>query len=184
MGNILKHLNNSATPQNFEKSQVGTILHYLVQYYDLTAGAGHLRPDTTNVVTSPDATDLATLQTLLTEIKTDYTAHIAVTAPTHLAADATNTIAAADATDLATSLTLAIELIDELPDHLALETAHYQADTGTPALVHTDSPTTLAECIVVANECKALYNTHVAKAILQPGGTTHPLLGDIGIGGV
>lgn len=184
MGNILRHLDNSATPQNLEKSQVGTILHYLVALYDYLRGAPHIRADATNTIAADDADDQDSVNTLLNELKADYNLHCAVTAPTHLAADSTNTIAANDASSLATSLTLAIELQDDIPAHLALTSSHYQADTNTPAQTITDSPTTLAEVILVANELKAMYTNHIAAALCKPGSTTFPALGDIGAGGV
>jgi len=56
----------------------------------------HIADDTTNVVTSADATDLSTLVTLINEIKADYNAHRVATAY-HLVADDTNSATSADA---------------------------------------------------------------------------------------
>lgn len=75
-----------------------------------------------NVLRNPK--DLATCIIICNDLKTKYTAHIALGATTHKAADATNTISAADASNLATSLTLANELKEELNDHCALAAAH------------------------------------------------------------
>ena len=194
MGNILKHLNESATPQNLEKSQVGTILHNLVVALDAVRGAGHLRPDATNVVetapvptyTDGGAGDIAQISAYVHELKDDYNAHCAMTAPVHLAADATNTIAAADPDTVAKCITALTEMITDIPAHLALTSSHYVADTGTAALdsVLAAVPTTHEECITCAIELVRYYHEHIARAFAVPGGTTVVALGDIGAGGV
>lgn len=69
-----------------------------------TAGV-HQTDDVTNVVSSPDATTQATLNTLANEIRTDYEAH-RVDTTSHGAADGTNVITEpAAATDYAATLT-------------------------------------------------------------------------------
>jgi hypothetical protein len=194
MGNILKHLDNSATPQNFEKCNVGTILHYLVVLLDGVRGAPHIRKDSTNfVATAPvptytdgGQTDIDLLCAYVHELKDDFNAHCGYTAPYHWAADSTNTIAASDPTTVAHCITALTEMITDIPAHAALATSHYQVDTGTTAL---DSelaaiPTDHEECITCVVELVRFYHEHIARQMAVPGGTTIPALGDIGSGGV
>lgn len=78
----------------------------------------HIAADATNVVTSPNATDQTSLNTLLNEIKGDYNAHRVLLA-SHPVADATNVVTSANATDLATSITLVNEIVGDLNGHYA-----------------------------------------------------------------
>ena len=90
----------------------------LVVYTRHIAGTHvHDAADTTNTVAAVVATDLATAQTLLTELKADYNAHRSQ-ASVHPNNDAGNAITAADATDQATSDTLADELKTDLNAHM------------------------------------------------------------------
>lgn len=87
----------------------------------LTAGGVHGAADSTNAVTSADATDLASANTLANEIKTDYEAHRVLTAGSvHGAADSTNVVTAADATDLSTLITLVNDLRTQYEAHRVL----------------------------------------------------------------
>lgn len=98
----------------------------------LTAGSVHGAADTTNTVTSADATDLASAQTLANEIKVDYEAHRILTAGSvHGAADTTNAVTAANATDLSTLITLVNDLRTQYEAHRVFTTGgvHGAADT-------------------------------------------------------
>lgn len=87
----------------------------------LTAGSVHGAADTTNVVTSADATDLASAITLANDIKTQYNAHRVLTAGgVHGAADTTNPVTSANATDLATLITLINEIRTDYEAHRVL----------------------------------------------------------------
>lgn len=83
-----------------------------------TTGQGcHIAADAANAITSPDATDQATANTLLNELKTDFNLHRALTT-CHAVAD-TTAVASANATDLATSITLVNEIFTRLNAHFA-----------------------------------------------------------------
>lgn len=70
-------------------------------------GSPHNSPDAAHDLVAPPATNLATAQTLLNDVKAKYNLH-RVTTTSHLgASDSTNTVAAADATNAATATTLA-----------------------------------------------------------------------------
>ena len=71
----------------------------------------HGAEDTGNVVSSPDASDLASAIILLNELKADYEAHRILTANNvHDAPDTGNAVTAPDATDLQTAAALANDL--------------------------------------------------------------------------
>ena len=124
-----------------------------------TANVGiHLANDTTNVVTSANATDQATLNTLLNEIKADYNAH-RVSTTFHSVADNTNAVTSADATDLATSLTLANEIKADYNAHRTQATIHPYNDYNNE--VTSADSTDLATAETLANEIKADYNAHL-----------------------
>ena len=131
---------------------------------DLTSGFTvltnhiHLTDDTTNPVTSVNATDQATVNTLLNEIKTDYNAH-RVSTTFHDVADTTNVVAAADATDLATSITLANEIKTDYNAHRSQATVHPHNDDENT--VTSADGTDLATTITLANEIKGDYNGHL-----------------------
>ena len=109
---------------------LGTLLSNCLKLIQTMVGAPHLRADATNVLTADAPDDLASLETAATDLKTQYTAHIATVAQVHVAADVTNAITADDASDLATSITLLNELRTDLVAHAALAaaTGHFQAD--------------------------------------------------------
>jgi hypothetical protein len=87
----------------------------------LTAGSVHGAADTTNVVSSADATDLASAITLANEIKTDYEAHRILTAGSvHGAADTTNAVTAADATGRSTLISLVNDIRTQYEAHRVL----------------------------------------------------------------
>jgi len=84
-----------------------------------TTGQGvHIAADATNTISSPDATDQTSANTLLNELKADLNLHRASTT-FHAVADATNVVASANATDLATSITLVNEIFTRLNAHFA-----------------------------------------------------------------
>jgi len=118
----------------------------------------HLVDDTTNVVTSADATDQATLNTLLNEIKADYNAH-RVSTTFHSNADNTNAVTSADATDLNSSITLANEIKADYNAHRTQATIHPYNDYNN--VVTSADATDLATAETLANEIKADYNSHL-----------------------
>jgi len=117
----------------------------------------HLVDDTTNVVSSANATDQATLNTLLNEIKADYNAH-RVSTTFHSNADNTNAVTSADATDLATSITLANEIKADYNAHRTQANVHPYNDYKNE--VTSADATDLATAETLANEIKADYNAH------------------------
>ena len=118
----------------------------------------HLTDDTTNVVSSANATDQATLNTLLNEIKADYNAH-RVSTTFHSNADNTNAVTSADATDLATSITLANEIKADYNAHRTQANVHPYTDYYNA--VTSANATDLATAETLANEIKSDYNAHL-----------------------
>ncbi len=89
----------------------------------------HQTADTTNAVTSPDATDLSSLITLINEFRTDYEAHriLVGAGPVHGSADTVHAVTADPASDLDSAVTLIKDL------HLRFE-AHREDISGTLAI--------------------------------------------------
>jgi len=101
----------------------------------LTAGGVHGAADTTNTITSPDASDLSSLITLANELRTDYEAHrVLIAGSVHGSADNTNAVSAAACSDLDTAVVL-------LKDIKAKYEGHRINTSGTPA-VHGAQDTT------------------------------------------
>ena len=75
----------------------------------VSSGRHHKAADAVNTISALNATDLASLLTLLTEVKTDMNAHMASTT-VHYFADVTNTVSHANPTDLPTALTFLQEV--------------------------------------------------------------------------
>ncbi|MEA3281674.1 MAG: hypothetical protein U9Q68_03805 [Euryarchaeota archaeon] len=118
--------------------------------------------DTTNSITSANASDQTTLNTLLNEIKSDYNAHVASTT-FHDSADSTNTVTSADASDLATSMTLANEIKTDYNAHRNQADVHPHDDSGN--VVSSADGTDLATTITLANEIKTDYNAHLTGTV-------------------
>ncbi len=98
----------------------------------LTSGSVHGAADTTNDVTAPNATNLATAITLLNDIRTQYEAHRVLTSGSvHGAADSTNAVSAPAASDLATAIALANDLRTQYEAHRVLTSGsvHGAADS-------------------------------------------------------
>lgn len=74
------------------------------------------------VIDAADASDQATANTLLTQIKARFNTHL-TEAGVHMVADATNTSTQANATDLASSVALANELKGDFNAHIAAANA-------------------------------------------------------------
>lgn len=140
-------------------SKIWAIGESRIGYWEGSTWFRHKVLDTVNTISSPNATSDAECHTLLNEIKTDYTAHIASTTY-HTAADTTNTIAAANASDEATSVALAHELKDDYNAHRSQSGIHPQNDTQNT--VTSDDPTNYATAKTCANEIKVDYNHHCA----------------------
>jgi len=89
----------------------------------------HTAADAVNPIVAADATDLATLITLLTEFRANYEAHRILVGggPVHGSADSTNAITAPVPTDLDTCVTLVKDII------LQYE-AHRKMISGSPAI--------------------------------------------------
>jgi len=117
----------------------------------------HKANDTTNSIASANATDQATLNTLLNEIKLDYNAH-RVSVTFHNIADATNAVTSADASNEATSVTLANEIKLDYNAHRIQTNAHPYNDYYN--VVTTADCTNLATAKTLANEIKGDYNGH------------------------
>lgn len=106
---------------------------HIASYTDgvLVFGA-HNVADATNVLVAPVATDLASSETLLNDIKAKFSPHLARTACHGGNQDSTNTISSADATDEASALALAIELIADLNAHSNAAMLSKQIDVIAP----------------------------------------------------
>lgn len=106
------------------------ILGMAQRFEDLEKQVGwHGRDDSANRNTLKSTNTDAQCFAILNDLKTKYTAHIALGAPTHKAADSTNTISAAAATDLASAYTLANELKTDFNAHRVLATSHDPGST-------------------------------------------------------
>ena len=131
---------------------------------DLTSGFtiltvhNHKVDDTSNPITSTNATDQTNLNTLLNEIKTDYNLH-RVSTTYHDAADNINDITSNDASDLNTSIALANEIKIDYNAHRNEGGVHPYDDDGND--VTSANGTDLATTIVLANEIKGDYNEHL-----------------------
>jgi len=124
----------------------------------------HLANDAGNAVSSDAATDQATLNTLLNEIKADYNAH-RVDTSCHSAADSTNAVTSADASDEATSVTLVNEIKADYNAHRILRTAHLYPELS-QGTTKADA-TALASAITLGNEIKTKYNNHRSGKIMR-----------------
>lgn len=86
----------------------------------------HLVADAVNTIAAADATALASVYTLLNEIKADYNLHIV--SDTYHLAEGTATVTDANASTQATALTLASALKDAFNLHLADTDLHSEED--------------------------------------------------------
>lgn len=89
-------------------------------------------------ITASDATNLATLCTLLNEAKTDINAHNAESI--HPTADGTNTVTAADATTQATAITLLYDCVDKFCAHECDTTGFHRRRPSISAWDFSDFP--------------------------------------------
>ena len=128
--------------------------------------AVHKIDDVVNPASSADATDQATLNTLLNEIKADYNAHRVSTAY-HSAADTTNVVDAADASNEATSVTLANQIKAKYNAHRSQSGVHLNDDAYNE--VTSANATNLATAQTLANEIKADYNLHLVTTNSKSG---------------
>ena len=147
-----------------DSADVGDTIRFTVSRETTTLV--HVINDSTNTVTSANASDQATVNTLLNEIKADYNTHIPSTTY-HDAADTTNAVTSADASDLATSLTLANEIKADYNAHRSQAGVHPENDTGNG--VTAADATDLASVITLANEIKADYNAHLSATVTSSG---------------
>lgn len=114
-------------------------------------------------ITTPDASDLPTVQTLANALKASLNAHVADTT-VHDAADATNTVTSAAATDQGTSNTLLNEVKTDFNAHMVLSAPHGGKVAGearvTIVTVSTTNAIDLSTSIALANALKAALNRH------------------------
>jgi len=89
----------------------------------------HKAADSTNAVSSSDATTLATVLTLANEIKKDYNAHL-IESGVHRINDTHNKVLTADAIDEASVFTLLNEIKAKYTAHIANSEVHKEADTS------------------------------------------------------
>lgn len=132
--------------------------------WDEKVAGVHIISDTDNIIRSADASDQATLNTLLNEIKTDYNLHIPDT-DYHTIADSTNPVTAADATNEATSVTLSNEIKVKFNAHLTQSNVHPANDILNS--VTTADSTNLASAITLGNEIKADFNLHTTQLVVD-----------------
>jgi hypothetical protein len=120
----------------------------------------------TDLVTTADATDLPTGQTLGNALKAAYNTHIAST-DAHDAADATNGVSSANATDQSSLNTLLNEMKTDFNAHLILSAAHGARVAGdgrvTVATVATANASDLSTSIALVNALKRAINVHFAS---------------------
>lgn len=142
----------------------------------------HGADDVANRNTLKTLTTLADCVAVANDIKTKYTAHIALDVLTHKAADATNTVAAAVATNQATLDTLITELRTDINAHRVLAAAHDVGSTtglgnAAAALAPVDfinwintTPSTdgtLATAITVTEMIQKAYRAHTFRGPIQ-----------------
>ena len=119
----------------------------------------HNADDVANVTAAANATNQATLDTLIDELKLDYNAH-RVSTDYHDAADSTNVITSGNGDGtLPTALTLTNELKLDINAHRTQSGVH-APDDNRNAILLADA-TVLADCIALANDIKAKYNDHL-----------------------
>ena len=94
----------------------------LNQHLPSAGDLGAHRTASATSISSADATDQTTANTLINEEKADYNTHLTESG-VHINNDATNNTTAANATDLATSITLATELRTDYLAHTAAAVA-------------------------------------------------------------
>jgi hypothetical protein len=126
-------------------------------------GTAHASIDTTNTITTPDATTLSSAITLANMIRTQFNAHDFDAGPVwHFGGPGTHQITAAVATDLATLRTLCLDIQTKYAAHLADLTEHVLADTiwSLDSDLTVSATSTLAAVIAWANDVKAKYNRH------------------------
>lgn len=129
----------------------------------------HQTPDTTNTVTSPAATDLASAITLLNELQPKFRAHLALVSNVHLTADTQNPTYIPDATDLTSAMILAGALKQSLNYHLWMfRSVHRKWDIFTVTAADAVDLTTTIE---LANALKLGFNNHIARTGYGPTNT-------------
>ncbi len=126
-------------------------------------------PQTDELITTADCTNLATGLVLCNEIRAKYVAHIASTAK-HKAADSTNTVTAPAATDQTTLNALATELKADLNAHHDSATFHNAGPGagkvgGAPADTSVADATDLSSSVALTNALKAMFNAHIASGL-------------------
>ncbi len=92
---------------------------HLASVCNATTGIGaHISADSTNVISAPVATDVASGETLANQFKTQYNLHIA-SAVFHCVADTSNAVTANTVTDEATLVTMVNQIKAKLNAHFA-----------------------------------------------------------------
>lgn len=139
--------------------------------WSVAVEAPHKYTDTVNTITAPNAADLATLMTLLNDVKVTFNAHI-VEEQVHFQNDTRSQITAPNATDLPTSVALAAQIHTMYLAHLGRILIHSHPDTENdfvPATVND-----LSTSIVLANLVKTSFNRHVLASYPIPFSVAYP----------
>ncbi len=134
----------------------------------------HKVTDTTNTVSSADASSEATMITLFNEIKADYNAHIGSTTY-HRKADTSNIITSANVAEgnsAATYCAFVNELKADYNSHRNQDGVHCGKENGNE--VTTADATTVNGCYTLGNEIKTDYNAHILNALANQ--TMHDII--------
>lgn len=134
----------------------------------LNSLVSHSIVDTVNVISAADATNLSSMITLLTEVKTDFAGHLdEVTGVGHVTADATNTITSADAIDLSSSLTLATEIRTDYNAHDADASPTWHAVAGGSHQITASVPIDLPSLLTFIGDAETQYAAHISDAAMH-----------------
>lgn len=126
---------------------------------------------TSAAIASPNATVLADLLTLCTEMSGDHALHVGDGATAsngqcgaHKTPDTVDVLANAAPVDLATAITFLNDAKAKFNTHIASTTYHYTADAANAIIAA--NATVLADSITLANAYKAAFNAHIVSAPL------------------
>lgn len=145
----------------------------------VTQPGSHRHGDTLHVIATPDATDIASLVTLVNAVKAALNSHIPEVGYVHLAEDLTNIVTMADATPL-TVFDVTREVERKVLAHFESPGIHTYFDTFNEFPYN--NPSYLAMAIFVANETKAKFNAHLQAIYPVSFASTRPIvtyLGDV-----
>lgn len=128
----------------------------------------HPVTDTVNTITAPDASNLATLITLCTDIKAKFNAHL-IEPNIHISNDVTNTITSPVPTILSECVTLLNEAQDRYLAHIANTLSHLYSDVENKFSKIVIGSTNQTLAIAVANlSLKTKFNVHLSSEQVVP----------------